>query len=228
MQAKSHYPLNSRRRFMQVLSGSVAWSLPNWSLAATGLWVPDELPVTPSQGQGPFYPEIEIEKQLHNDTDLYRKIEGHEAAKGEPIIVHGVVQDRHGKPLAGSVVEIWQACAAGRYNHSGDRNQKKLLDNNFQFWGRSVIGQDGTYSFTTVVPGLYPGRMGRHIHFRVESEGHSRLTTQCYFAEFGEDNAKDDLYKRLDSKEQELVTVELEKPTDQELPRTGEFRIVMA
>lgn len=183
--------------------------------------------MTPSQGQGPFYPEIEIEKQLHNDTDLYRKMEDSDVAKGEPIVVRGVVQDRHGKPLPGAVVEVWQASAAGQYNHSGDRNEKALLDNNFQFWGRAVVGMDGKYSFTTVIPGTYPGRMGRHIHFRVESEGHSRLSTQCYFAEFGEDNAQDVLYKRLDSKEQKLLTVELEKPSDQQLPRAGDFPIVL-
>ncbi len=219
--------LASRRLFLQMISGSLAISLPGWSMGATGLWVPeDDLPLTPAQTEGPFYPETQIEKQLYNDTDLSQKIGGHEYAKGQLAIVQGVVSDRKGKPLAGAVVEAWQACAAGRYNHSKDNNPA-LLDNNFQFWGRAITADDGKYSFKTIVPGLYPGRMGRHIHFRIDTKEFKRLTTQCYFSEYGEDNAKDGVYQRLSSKDRELVTVQLDKPAEKDKPWTGSFNIVV-
>lgn len=220
--------LASRRMFLQMLSGSLAISLPGWSMGATGLWVPEdkELPLTPAQTEGPFYPETPIEKQLFSDTDLAQKTAGHEYAKGQLAVIHGLVTDRKGKPLAGAVVEAWQACAAGRYNHSKDNNAA-LLDNNFQFWGRALTADDGKYSFNTIIPGLYPGRMGRHIHFRIDTKQFKRLTTQCYFAEYGEDNVKDGIYKSLSSKDRELVTVQLDKPASKDKPWTGSFNIVV-
>lgn len=220
--------LANRRLFLQMLSGSLAVALPGWSQNAKGVWVPDEeLATTPAQTEGPFYPETNIEKQLYNDTDLIQKIPDHEFAKGQPTRVAGVVKNRHGKPQSGAVIEIWQACAAGRYNHSQDKNQKSLLDNNFQFWGRAITGDDGRYSFLTIIPGLYPGRMGRHIHFRIDTKDYKRLTTQCYFSEYGPDNAKDGIYQRLSAKERDLVTVQLQKASDPKEFWSGEFQIVV-
>ena len=116
---------------------------------------------TPPETEGPFYPETSIEKQLFNDTDLIRKMGDHEAAKGQPTRVFGKVQDQSGRPIKGAIVEVWQACASGRYNHARDNNNPSLLDNNFQFWGRSITAGDGKYSFKTIIPGKYPGRNGR-------------------------------------------------------------------
>ena len=185
------------------------------------------LPLTPEQMTGPFYPEVAVEQQMFNDTNLLQKMAGHEFAKGQPVLVRGRVSDRRGAPVTGAVVEIWQACASGRYMHSRDQNQSALLDNNFQFWGRAITLEDGRYEFTTVIPGLYPGRMGRHIHFRIDAEQFKRLTTQCYFSDFGQDNARDGLYQRLDAVQRRLVTVELDKPADKDKPWTGEFNIVV-
>lgn len=218
--------LASRRMFVQMISGGIALSLPGWSLAKSGLWTPDEdLPLTPPQTEGPFYPEAAIEKQLYNDTDLAQKIPGHEFAKGQSMLLNGLVRDRRGKPISGAVVEVWQACAAGRYNHSQDKNDKALLDNNFQFWGRAITADDGKYSFNTIIPGLYPGRMGRHIHFRIDTKEFKRLTTQCYFSEYGEDNSKDGIYKGLSAKDRELVTVQVDKSSNKAW--TGSFNIVV-
>jgi len=96
-----------RRRFLALLGGGLTLTLPGWAVAANGLWMPgDELAVTPVQTEGPFYPETAIEQQLFNDTDLTQKIAGHEFAKGQVVAVQGVVMDRRGKPLPGSVVEV--------------------------------------------------------------------------------------------------------------------------
>src|SRR5689334_14378326 len=45
---------------------------------------------------------------------------------GERIIVHGRVLDAGGRPLPGTLVEIWQANAAGRYAHDLDRHPAPL------------------------------------------------------------------------------------------------------
>lgn len=220
-----------RRRFLQFLGAGATLAFPGWVLGENSLWMPDELAVTPTQTEGPFYPETSIEKQLFSDTDLSQKLGSHEFAKGQQTIINGTVRDQKGRPLNGAVVEIWQACATGRYNHSRDNKNPSLLDNNFQFWGRAITGQDGAYSFTTILPGKYPGRTGRHIHYRIDAAGFKRLSTQCYFSDFGEDNLKDGIYSRLTLAEQKLVTVELDKPkaNDGKPDRwSGSFDLVLA
>lgn len=210
--------LLQRRRFLQTLALGSSMAIPGWVLGKNLLWVPDDLPLTPQQVEGPFYPEKSIEQQLYNDTNLHQKIAGHEFAKGQMAIVEGVIKNRKGQPLANAVVEVWQACATGRYNHRLDGKNPSLLDNNFQFWGRTITGQDGHYAFTTIIPGKYPGRTARHIHFRVDADDYQRCTTQCYFSDFGEDNQRDGLYMRLNRKQREQVTVEFDKPVETQTP----------
>ncbi len=206
------FSIQERRNILKVLSAGATLALPGWVFAQNSLWVPEELPLTPQQTEGPFYPEKTIEQQLFNDTDLSRKLKDHEFAKGQQCTISGVVKDQKGKPIQGSVVEIWQACASGRYNHFRDDENQALLDNNFQFWGRAIVGEDGSYSFKTIIPGKYPGRTARHIHYRVEAESYRRCSTQCYFSDFGNDNMRDGLYMDLNRKERELVTIEFDKP----------------
>ena len=201
----------SRRLFLNTLTAGAALSIPGWSIAASNFYLPQDLPLTPDQTEGPFYPEVDIEKQLHNDTDLIRKLSDHEAARGQQIVVSGIVRNKRGEPINGSVVEVWQACASGRYNHSLDDDGRNKLDNNFQFWGRTITGKDGRYSFHTIIPGKYPGRFGRHIHYRIDAAGYRRLTTQCYFDQFGKDNARDGIYSDLTRKERQLVTIQVDK-----------------
>jgi len=74
---------------------------------------------------------------------------------------------------------------------------------------------------------MYPGRTGRHIHYRIESPNHKRLVTQCYFSEFGEDNQRDGIYRQLDEQQRKQVTVQLDKPSDPAQSWSGAFNIVM-
>ena len=216
--SRTHFTNLERRNVLKVLLAGSTLALPNWVLGQNSIWAPtstqdsDELALTPSQTEGPFYPDKTIQQELFNDTDLSRKLGDHEAAKGQLVVVEGFIKDQKGTPLMNSVVEVWQACASGRYHHSRDDRNPSLLDNNFQFWGRAITGDDGRYSFTTIIPGKYPGRMGRHIHFRVDAQNFSRCSTQCYFSEFGEDNMRDGIYKKLTREERKLVTVEVDKP----------------
>ena len=75
-------------------------------------------------------------------------------------MVSGRVLDSGGRPIANTLVEVWQANAAGRYAHDVDRHPAPL-DPNFTGAGRCLTGADGTYRFVTVKPGAYPGRTTR-------------------------------------------------------------------
>src|SRR5439155_23781968 len=106
---------------------------------------------------------------------------------GERIVVHGRVVDTDGRPLAGTLVELWQANAAGRYRHDGD-NHPAPLDPNFTGTGRCLTDAGGRYRFVTVRPGAYPWQNHHnawrpaHIHLSVFGPAFAtRLVTQMYF-----------------------------------------------
>ncbi|MCR9118962.1 MAG: protocatechuate 3,4-dioxygenase [bacterium] len=178
-------------------------------LAASSLLGADPLAVTPSQTSGPFYPVPGIEKQKFNDTDLTKKLGDDEVGKGEIIRLDGVIRDTAGKPLNDAVVEIWQACTSGKYNHPRDNNTAEL-DENFQFWGRMITDESGAYSFLTIKPGKYPGRTP-HIHMFVAAPKQPRLVTQMYFAENEKENARDGIYRSLSPAGKKALTVGFEK-----------------
>ena len=130
----------------------------------------------------PVYGERRVEPE---DADLTR---GHGGEPlGERIVVAGRVLDTAGRPLSGALIEVWQANAAGRYAHAGDRHPAPL-DPNFGGAGRCLTDAAGRYGFTTVRPGAYPwdnhanAWRPAHIHFSVFGRSFAqRLVTQMYF-----------------------------------------------
>jgi protocatechuate 3,4-dioxygenase beta subunit len=106
---------------------------------------------------------------------------------GERIIVSGRVLDEDGRPLVNTLVEIWQANAAGRYLHEADQH-KAPLDPNFIGTGQAITDAEGRYRFVTIRPGEYPWRnhynawRPAHIHFSLFGPAFAtRLITQMYF-----------------------------------------------
>jgi protocatechuate 3,4-dioxygenase beta subunit len=108
-------------------------------------------------------------------------------AQGERIIVAGRVLDEANRPVPHTMIEIWQANAAGRYDHPGDTHDAPL-DPNFQGGGRVFTDAEGWYKFITIKPGAYPWRnhhnawRPNHIHYSLFGTGFAqRLITQMYF-----------------------------------------------
>ena len=106
---------------------------------------------------------------------------------GERITVSGQLRDEDGRPLAGQLVEIWQANAAGRYAHPVDQHDAPL-DPNFAGVGRCLTDAEGGYRFVTIKPGAYPWQnhanawRPAHLHFSVFGPAFAtRLVTQMYF-----------------------------------------------
>ncbi|MEQ8696697.1 MAG: protocatechuate 3,4-dioxygenase subunit beta, partial [Bauldia litoralis] len=102
-------------------------------------------------------------------------------------IVSGRVMDEDGRPLPNTLLEIWQANAAGRYVHVRDQHPAPL-DPNFSGAGRCVTDDAGRYTFTTVKPGAYPWKNHHnawrpaHIHFSLFGPSFlTRVITQMYF-----------------------------------------------
>ena len=181
---------------------------------------------TPRQTQGPFYP---VQDQPDKDLDLTRLEGAAASAMGTVVLLDGAVRTLDGAPIAGALVEIWQACASGRYNHPRDRNPA-LLDPNFQYWGRVTTDATGRYGFKTIKPGAYPNDPDwvrpPHIHFRVVAPGFPALTTQMYFE--GEDlNLRDRILLDLTPAERKLVTRVFEPVRGQAGDLAGRFDIIL-
>lgn len=155
---------------------------------STQLRAPSQEPVHLDQtlsevtGPGPAFSALTPE-----DADLTRNAPGGAAAIGERIIVTGRVLDEDGTPVPGTLVEVWQANAAGRYTHERDQHPAPL-DPGFTGVGRCRTDESGIYRFTTIRPGAYPWRnhpnawRPAHIHFSLFGPSYAtRLVTQMYF-----------------------------------------------
>jgi len=119
------------------------------------------------------------------DSDLTKQHKGE--PQGERIVVSGRALDENGKPIPNMLIEIWQANAAGRYNHVVDQHDAPI-DPNFTGAGRCLTDANGNYRFLTIRPGEYPWRnhynawRPAHIHFSLFGPAIvTRLVTQMYF-----------------------------------------------
>ena len=140
------------------------------------------LPHTLSEVTGPVYGDRPVGEL---DNDLTRQHEGEPL--GERMILHGRVLDGDRRPVRGTLIEIWQANAAGRYRHARELHPAPL-DPNFDGGGRCLTDDGGRYQFITIKPGAYPwgnhpnAWRAAHIHISLFGPAFAtRLVTQMYF-----------------------------------------------
>jgi protocatechuate 3,4-dioxygenase beta subunit len=140
------------------------------------------IPQTLSELTGPVYGYGKIGSV---DNDLTCQHGGEPL--GERLVLEGRVLDAEGRPVPETLIELWQANAAGRYVHKIDQHPAPL-DPNFTGAGRVLTDADGRYRFVTIKPGAYPWRnhpnawRPAHIHLSLFGQNFTtRLVTQMYF-----------------------------------------------
>jgi protocatechuate 3,4-dioxygenase, beta subunit len=140
------------------------------------------IPQTLSEITGPVFGPQAVEPKA---CDLTSQHAG--PPLGQRIIVSGRVLDEDDRPLANTLIEIWQANAAGRYLHTIDQHGAPL-DPNFTGCGHAITDAEGRYRFVSIRPGAYPWRnhynawRPAHIHFSLFGPAFAtRLVTQMYF-----------------------------------------------
>lgn len=119
--------------------------------------------LTPAQTEGPYY--------LAGAPMKASLVEAGMA--GTRVILTGRVLTNQCVPVAGAIVDVWQADDAGVYDLKG-----------FRLRGKVTADAQGNYAIETILPGLYPGRT-RHIHVKVTIPGGPTLTSQVYFPNEG-------------------------------------------
>jgi protocatechuate 3,4-dioxygenase alpha subunit len=139
------------------------------------------LPATASQTVGPFFHPCLLRPDAECHTLASPEV------TGERIRIEGRVLDGDGLPIPDAMIEIWQANAAGRYNHPADKREL-ALDPAFTGAGRSGTDADGRYWFETIKPGAVPLDDRRlqapHISVAVFARGLlNHLYTRLYFAD---------------------------------------------
>lgn len=207
-----------RRQFLQKSIGAAG------ALVAARAGAAEVCAKTVAQTEGPFYPG---ETNILPINDLTRVEGAKTAALGQIIYVKGVVRDLNCDPVPGVNVEIWQACASGRYNHDQDPNPAPL-DPHFRYWGEAFTDAHGEYIFKTILPGAYPADTDwdrpPHIHFRVAKRGYVELITQMYFKGHPL-NDLDKILERIPHRMREDVIVDFRLNADEVNTLVGQFNI---
>jgi protocatechuate 3,4-dioxygenase beta subunit len=114
---------------------------------------------TPSQTEGPYFTPRSPERASLLEAGI----------RGPHLILTGQVLSTLCDPVAGALLDFWQADTGGQYDNTG-----------YKLRGHQFTGPDGRFELQTIVPGLYSGRT-RHIHVKVQAPGGRVLTTQLYF-----------------------------------------------
>jgi len=113
--------------------------------------------------------------------------------QGTPLVFEGQVKGTGGEPVAGAVLDVWQADANGYYSGFAP----DIPDGNLR--GAVTTGSDGRFEISTIQPAPYEipkdGPTGKllavadwhawrpaHLHLIVRGSGYSNITTQLYFA----------------------------------------------
>jgi protocatechuate 3,4-dioxygenase, beta subunit len=220
MTVQSRIP--SRRHFLKGIGVAAAGAaFPAWC-GARGAFA-DLLALTPSQTEGPFYPN---KLPLDTDNDLIVVNDGVTPAVGEITHLTGRILDASGSPLRNALVEIWQVDQHGVYLHTGSDNSQGR-DKNFQGFGRFLTGSTGEYYFRTVKPVPYPGRTP-HIHFKVKRKGQREFTTQCYVKGHPQNDRDGVLRGIRDNKARESVIVDFAPIADSKIGELGaKFDIIL-
>ena len=172
--------------------------------------------LTPAQTEGPFYPK---KRPKHLDVDMVRIAPSGSEAEGVRILIEGKVSNQWCEPVSGVLIDIWQACHSGRYNHPNDPNPAPL-DPHFQYAAEVLTRTDGGFRIRTVVPGAYPASHDwirpPHIHMKITKLGFKELTTQVYFDRFKELNDADLILRQLDTTEKNSVIMMTEGAVGQD------------
>ena len=158
---------------------------------------------TASQTIGPFF-HYALSPEPYGRRGIAGGVLTNAETPGERVRIEGQVLDGEGRPMSDAMVEIWQANAAGRYNHPADDREEAALDPEFRGFGRLGTDSDGGFRFETVKPGPVPGRgntlQAPHINLILCARGMlDHAFTRIYFSDEAEANGNDPVLSAVEA-----------------------------
>lgn len=168
---------------------------------------------TASQTIGPFF-HYALTPEPYGRPGIAGGVLASADTLGERVRIEGRVFDGEGRPMPDALVEIWQANAAGRYNHPADDrpahgrpadgSEEAALDPGFRGFGRLGTDADGGFRFETVKPGPVPGRgntlQAPHINVILCARGMlDHVFTRIYFSDEAEANGNDPVLSAVEA-----------------------------
>lgn len=201
----------ARRRLLQMMIGSPALAVvacgglasadpastptsPSAAVDPTPACTDGDDDPTPTETEGPYFKPNSPERTSLLESGL----------SGTRLTIQGQVLSTACSPIAGALLDFWQADDSGNYDNSG-----------FRLRGHQYTDATGRFTLETIVPGLYPGRT-RHVHVKAQAPNAPIVTTQLYFP--GEArNASDGLF----------MSALLMKIEDQGSAKLGTFNFVL-
>ena len=209
----------SRRAVLQGAAATIA------AFSTRGLFA-QELAMTASTGEGPYYPD---KLPLDTDNDLLLLNDSITPAVGEITHLTGRVLTVSGAPVRNAFIEIWQVDQTGSYVHTRGR-QATGNDKNFQGYGRFLTDSKGQYYFRTIKPVEYTLQGSfrtAHIHVAISKSGRRIFTTQLLVSGHPA-NARDGLVQRMDAQSLKTLLTEFPKlPGSKFGELTANFEIVL-
>ena len=118
---------------------------------------PGELTQTPREIEGPYFRLGAPER-----SNLL------EPGDKPELVLTGRVLNEKGTPIPGAIVNLWSSDAVGNYDMIG-----------YKYNGYQATDGEGRYEFTTIIPGCYEPRDGKHLHVKVQGDSRP-ITTQLY------------------------------------------------
>lgn len=132
----------------------------------------DDFAETVAQTEGPFFTPDSPERASLLEPGM----------PGTKLVVTGYVYSTDCQPIANALLDFWHCDDAGVYDNAG-----------YTLRGHQFTDAEGRYQLTTIVPGLYTGRT-RHIHVKAQRPDAAVLTSQLYFPDIPEENARDGIF----------------------------------
>ena len=190
---------------------------------------------TEGSNLGPFYLDDAPRFALGGDLGGGRD--------GAVLLVQGQVRDSLGNPIAGAVIDTWQADSAGTYPIQEQASGQDKYD----LRGIFTTGEDGKYWYTTVLPKPYTvpydGPVGRllragnrhawrasHLHYIVRAPGYRPITTELFFdnTEYLDNDAVFGVRRSLITKLEPVKKTDTLPPTDKAPNARCAFDFVLA
>jgi len=188
---------------------------------------------TASQTIGPFF-HYALTPESYGRPGIAGGVLASADTLGERVRIEGRVFDGEGRPMPDALVEIWQANAAGRYNHpTDDRSahgrEEAALDPGFRGFGRLGTDADGGFRFETVKPGPVPGRgntlQAPHINVILCARGMlDHAFTRIYFSDEAEANGNDPVLSAVEAGRRATLVAE-RRESDSEIVYRFDIRL---